>query len=114
MLVSVSGGRTYNDFYKVCEIMNHYAPWITHVNHGGAKGLDTMVENWCIINGIPSTIYLPQYQHANDREAPKRRNIELIRGTAFLLAFPTSQSRGTYHAISVAEKMGIKVYKHDI
>lgn len=114
MHISVSGSRSFNNYQQLNEIMNHFKPWITHVNHGGAQGLDSMVERWCNENSIPTTIYKPQYQHANDRQAPLRRNIDIVRNTSFLLAFPTSDSRGTWHAVNEAKKMGITVYVHNV
>lgn len=114
MYISVSGGRTFNDYVLLDQIMNHYKPWISHVNVGGAKGLDTLVERWCITNNIPFTVYKPQYQNSNDRGAPLRRNFDIVNGTSFLIAFPTSESRGTYDAINKAKNLNIPVYIHNV
>lgn len=114
MIVSVSGGRTYNNYNQLCTIMNHYKPWITHINHGGADGLDKMVESWCKENKIPTTILKPQYQHDHDRGAPLRRNYDIVRDTSFLLAFPTSESKGTWHAVKVAKELNVPVYIHKV
>lgn len=114
MHISVSGGRKFNDYVLLKQIMDHYKPWITCINIGGAKGLDTLVERWCIENNIQYNIFKPQYQHVNDRGAPLRRNFDIINGTSFLLAFPTKESTGTWDAVNKAKKMNIPVYIHNV
>ncbi len=55
----VSGGRTYSDEGYVAFVMKKYQKLakdqgkILVVTQGGARGLDTLVRNWCKAHGVP-------------------------------------------------------------
>lgn len=117
--VSVSGSRECTDYYQIKQIMDHYKPWIKSVNNGGAKGVDSLVERWCVErqcveNNIPTYVFKPVYLNSEDRTAPLRRNMEIVRGTKYLIAFPSVKSRGTWDTIRKAESLGISYRIHRI
>lgn len=57
MILVVTGGRDYDDEETVAKWLKKYVERAGRYNilvvHGGADGLDTLVENWCNVTGIP-------------------------------------------------------------
>lgn len=48
----VTGGRDYNNRDQVNEVMQDLIPPPRLVIHGGARGLDSLVDEWCKARGI--------------------------------------------------------------
>lgn len=75
---------------------------------GGAKGIDTYAKLFAGRHGKPLMEFLPKYE-LYGRTAPLVRNRQIMQEANFVIAFPSDCSRGTYHAIKEAEKLGRKV-----
>jgi hypothetical protein len=75
--VVVTGGRDYSDTAAVDREMKRI---VTRANgrplvviNGGARGLDTLVKEWCEENGIPCiTMFAPWKSHYGKRAGPIR------------------------------------------
>lgn len=76
---------------------------------GGAKGIDTYAKIFAARHKIPLMEYLPQYDKYG-RNAPLVRNRQIMQEANFVVAFPSGDSRGTFHAIKEAEKLNRDVF----
>ena len=56
MIISVTGGREYKDSDRVYSTMDSLleSHKISGVIHGGARGLDSIVDSWCKSRGVHS------------------------------------------------------------
>jgi hypothetical protein len=72
---------------------------------GGAKGIDTLAENWADKNGIQTEIYPPEYKKYG-RAAPLKRNDKIIDAADEILVFWDGKSPGTRYDIERARKQG--------
>lgn len=67
---------------------------ITQVVSGGAKRINTYAKIFAARHHIPLMEFLPQYA-VYGKAAPLRRNAQIIREANIVIAFPSSDSRGT-------------------
>lgn len=95
--------------------MEHYIPPDTTVIiSGGAKGVDTLAEEYAHKKGIPVKIFRPDYKQYGKR-APLIRNKEIVNACDRLIAIWDGKSRGTSFTIHCARSAGkeVKVYYID-
>ena len=71
---------------------------------GGATGVDTYAKLFAGRHHIPLMEYLPDYAKYGIK-APLRRNALIVKEASKVIAFPSADSRGTFHAISEAQKL---------
>ena len=64
---------------------------------GGATGIDTYAKLFAVE-------FLPDYSKYG-KSAPLRRNSQIVKEATNVIAFPSAESRGTFHSISEARKM---------
>lgn len=76
---------------------------------GHAKGADQLGERWCRENLIAYQVWRPEYRDEHDREAPLRRNSDMVASATHLVAFWDGASRGTADVVAKAHKAGLKV-----
>lgn len=87
------------------------------VIHGGQRGVDTLINNWCIRNGV-RVISIPVLFEARGVQDGKERNRFLVTVALALAghfktedvrleAFPGPKSSGTFHCIRHARHFGI-------
>ena len=76
---------------------------VTQVVTGGARGIDSYGIRFAKKYQRPLTIFQPEYSKYG-RSAPLIRNIDIVRIADLIVAFPSKNSRGTYHAIREAKK----------
>ena len=72
---------------------------------GGAKGVDTLAEQYAKAHGIETLIIRPDYSRYG-RSAPIRRNDSIVDYADMVLAFWDGKSRGTKYSIEYAKKIG--------
>ena len=90
-------------------------PWVvTEVVSGGARGTDTMGEQWARAHGIPVKRFAAQWlpdgpKGGIDRGAGLKRNEEMAIYADALLAIWDGNSKGTKHMIRTAEKYGMRI-----
>lgn len=75
---------------------------------GGAKGIDTVAEEYACANGIEVKILKPDYERFG-RAAPLKRNDEMVELADLVIAIWDGKSRGTKHTIDYAKKIGKEV-----
>ena len=67
-------------------------------------GIDTYAKLFAGRHHIPLMEFLPDYSKYG-KSAPLRRNSQIVKEATNVIAFPSAESRGTYHSISEARKM---------
>lgn len=110
--IIVSGSRGITDYRFIKEAIES-SPWfgaIDHVFVGDAKGVDSLVVQWCKENGIGYTIFKADWK-AYGRGAGPLRNSEMVHsGGQALVAVWDGESRGTKNMIALARKNNLPVY----
>lgn len=75
---------------------------------GGARGVDTIAEQYAKAHGIEALIIRPDYERYG-RAAPIRRNDIIVDNADLVLAFWDGSSHGTKYTIDYAKSHGKKV-----
>ena len=102
--VAVIGSRN----IEACDLSAHIPQNCTLIVSGGAKGVDTLAEQYAAEHGIELLTIRPDYRRYG-RGAPLRRNNQIVDHADCVLAFWDGQSKGTKYTIDYAEKTGKKV-----
>lgn len=113
MKLGIVGSRDFDDYrsfktavIKVLEEWKYDISQVEHIVSGGAKGADTLAEQLAKEYGIPTIIFLPQYD-LYQKTAPLIRNTEIVKASTHLIAFPSKTSRGTLDTINKTISKGI-------
>lgn len=77
---------------------------VTQVVSGGAKGIDSYAKRFAEVYTLPLVEYIPEFSKFG-RIAALLRNIDIVKVADIVIAFPSNNSRGTFHAIREAEKL---------
>ena len=85
---------------------------ISCVISGGAKGVDTMAEQWARAQGISVAVVLPDWK-TYGRGAGPERNRRMAGQADALIAIWDGKSRGTRSMIQIAQKANLKVHVFD-
>lgn len=102
MKLLITGSRKITNYETVKqaiqELETREGQKITMLLHGGAKGADTLAENWAQENGIKTHVIKPNYEK-HGKAAPLIRNIELVKLADKTLALYATETRtgGTAH-----------------
>ena len=108
--VAIVGSRGFSDSRllasTMCTVLEHYT--ITEVVSGGARGADTLGEQWAKAHGIPTRVFLPDWNRFG-RSAGFRRNRDIIDNCELCVAFWDGESRGTKSSIDLAKQAGKRV-----
>ena len=72
---------------------------------GGAKGVDTFAKLFAARHHKPYMEFAPQYA-LHGRYATLKRNTQIVKEASTVIAFPSTESKGTYHAIKEAQRLG--------
>lgn len=111
MIVAVVGSRDFNDYRTFFAYMDAFRQNISIdlIVSGGAKGTDSTAYRYAVDKGITFVCHPP---HPEDGYPTKffRRNLRIANHAEVMIAFPKGKSSGTRHAISMAKKLGKKVY----
>lgn len=89
--VLVCGGRTYSDYGKLCEVLDHQDQLgrILLLIHGGAQGADTLAGMWAVDRGVNVKVYPANWGQYGRSAGPKRNQQMLEDGQPDLVvAFP--------------------------
>ena len=115
MIILVTGSRNYNNYEIIKEyVKKHFNKNNDVVIHGGAKGVDSLMERACKEEGIYTKVFRPvnpsipaYYLH---------RNAEMVGLADRVVAFWDGVSRGTKFTIDYAKARGkdVKMIKGDI
>lgn len=105
MKLLICGSRSIKDFD-----LSPYVPEdTTMIISGGAKGIDTVAEEYAVSRNIPTTIIRPDYARYGKFAAPIKRNIRMVDMADSVLAIWDGKSSGTKRTIEYAEKTGKSV-----
>ena len=105
--LAIVGTRSPKLSYKEWEklLLQEISPSdLTLIVSGGATGVDTYAKLFAGRHHIPLMEYLPDYAKYGIK-APLRRNTQIVKEASKVIAFPSADSRGTFHAISEAQKL---------
>ena len=75
---------------------------------GGAKGIDTIAEQYADSHGIQKLIFYPEYEKYG-RAAPLRRNEKMVDISEVILAIWDGESKGTKYTLNYAKKKNKKI-----
>jgi hypothetical protein len=108
--VLVCGGRDYGDQATVYATLDrlHAEHRFTVLIAGGARGADTLAEQWAKDRGIPTEIYMADWKDQGRAAGPIRNQRMLIEGRPDLVvAFPGG--KGTAGMTKLARDAGVAV-----
>lgn len=100
-------GVTYQEWEKLL-LDKINSDEIQMVISGGAKGIDAFAKLFAARNHKPYMEFAPQYS-VYGRYATLKRNTQIIQEASTVIAFPSAESRGTYHSIKEAKRLGRRV-----
>ena len=99
MKVLIAGSRKIVDFD-----LSDYIPKDTElIICGGAKGVDTLAEEYADKHNISKLVLRPRYE-LYGRAAPLKRNKIMVGLADYVLVIWDGESKGTKHTITYAEK----------
>ncbi len=81
---------------------------ISHIVSGGAKGADTLGQQWANKNNIQTIIFYPDFK--NRKRAYHFRNRQIVQESDIIVAFWNGHSTGTKYTINYAKSLEKKVY----
>ena len=101
MKVAVIGSRN----LTVPNLGDYLPAKTTELVSCGAKGVDTSAKEYAEAHGIKLTEFLPDYSKFR-RNAPLKRNLQIIEYADLVLAFWDGKSKGTKYVIDNCNKLG--------
>ncbi len=104
MKIAIIGSRdlkNYDYFLdKLKEALEKYSIKPSLIISGGAKGVDTHAKRYANDNNIELKEFLPDYTKYYFKEAPLKRNDQIIDEADCILAFWNGSSKGTQYVIN--------------
>lgn len=122
--VLVCGGRNYSDKHAVWQTLYGFCddrglwsepdkygnklPSGLTVIHGGARGADSLADQWAVVNWVPFEEYKADWD-THGKKAGILRNIQMLEEGKpdVVIAFPGG--RGTAHMVSISKNAGVEV-----
>lgn len=110
MRLAVVGSRTILDFAVVVAAIEESGfTDISLIVSGGAKGVDSLAEQYARAKGIECRIYKPDWTQYGKR-AGFVRNAHIVNAADALVAVWDGKSKGTMHSVALANERGIPVH----
>ena len=109
MIIAISGCRNYNNYNTIKEYLDNNIKNIDNliIHVGDAKGVDKLVIQYCKNNNIEYKIFYANWNKYGKPAGPIR-NIEMIKNSQKLIAFPSEESKGTISSINIAKNLEIE------
>lgn len=107
MKVAVTGSRDFNDYETLKENISNIKN-ISLIISGGAKGADSLAEQYALENSIDTLIIKPDWKRFN-RGAGLIRNKQIVDSSDMVIAFWDAESKGTAHVIEYAKKQNKEI-----
>ena len=101
MKLLIAGSRSITDF----DLSPHVPADVDLIITGGAKGVDTIAEQYARQRGIPTLTVKPAYEKYG-RAAPLRRDEEMVDMADAVLVIWDGVSRGSRHTAEYARRKG--------
>lgn len=108
MKVAVVGSRGLN-----VDLAEYIPQGVTEIVSGGAKGIDTLAEQYALRHNIPVKIFKPNTKLLG-KWAYLARNDQIVKEADVIVAIWDGESRGTYYTINQAKKHNKPVHVHII
>jgi len=105
VVLGIVGYRKFTDYKKFSKIVDEYVKEIGQpilIVSGGAKGVDTMAEEYAKKHNILTQIFYPDWDKYK-KGAGLMRNTDIIKASTHVLAFPSKKSVGTIDSINKAK-----------
>lgn len=100
--VAVIGSRTFNDREKLYQVLDLFD--IDCIISGGARGADTLAEQYANETNIKTKIYPADWANKG-KAAGFIRNKDIIVDADLVICFWDGTSKGTRHSIKLAHQM---------
>ncbi len=104
MLIAIVGGRDFDDYNKLCRVLEPYKKHCTYEVCGEAKGADSLGRKWAEENNIEVESY-PALWDVHGNAAGPIRNQLMAEESDFIVAFWDGKSRGTKNMIDNCLKL---------
>jgi hypothetical protein len=101
--VAVIGSRTFQD-YSLLKATLDQIPGIQLIVSGGAKGADSLAEQYARENGIETPIFKPDWRK-HGKIAGFLRNTTIVENSDMVVAFWDGVSNGTKNSIQTAGRL---------
>ena len=108
MKLLITGSRQFTDYeglkLAIAAVEKERGKAVTLLLHGGAKGADTLAHRYAEEMGIEVEVILPDYKSHHGKQAPLKRNEELVKRAEVVLALygPRGRKGGTYYTAQKA------------
>ncbi len=106
MKIAVVGSRNFQDYTLLKNTLKNFD--INQIISGGARGADTLAEDYAREKHIPVKIFYPDWQKFG-KAAGFIRNKDIVKNSDMVIAFWDGQSRGTRSSIELAKQYGKNV-----
>ncbi len=103
--LAIVGSRTYPNLNHVHSYVQRLEPYLLEIISGGAIGVDTAAETAAKRLGIPTNIFLPEWERLG-KDAALIRNQHIVDAADAVVAFWDEKSRGTLNSITRARRAG--------
>jgi len=105
MKLAIIGSRTFNNFDLVEQTItnNFVISSITKIISGGAKGADTLAEQWAAAHDKELQVFNAKWGEYG-KSAGFKRNIEIVEAADQVLCFWDGVSAGTASSIELCKK----------
>lgn len=119
MKIAVVGSRDFVDVSLLYKILNDLKEYYNSFDQfdllisGGAKGVDSLAEQYAKEHGIKTKIFLPDYLK-HQQGAPIRRNLLIVKEADLIVAFWNGKSKGTKNVMMTAGKLNKAVLQIDL
>lgn len=108
MRIAVVGSRDFSDYQLLSSTLAPFRKNISVLVSGGARGADSLAEQWANVNGVETLIFKADWEKYG-KSAGMRRNQTIIDNADCVVAFWDGESSGTANSISIARKAGLNV-----
>jgi len=107
MVSAVIGSRSFNDYDLLVRVCRSRG--VSSVVSGGAVGADSLAARFAGSFGLSLRVFYPDYQRFG-RRAPLLRNQLVVSSVQQVVAFWNGSSRGCFHALACARRLGLPCF----
>lgn len=107
--VAIVGSRSFGPLGAVRGFIMQHCTAAKEIVSGGARGVDTCAQESALALGIPTKIYIPDWE-GEGRSAGFKRNVLIIKRAQIVVAFWDGVSRGTRHSLRLAFRYKRRVH----
>lgn len=111
--IAVVGCKSFENFKWIKAVLDTYEPEPFILVSGGAKGVDTLGEEYAKVRGLETIVFPAQWKRYGKAAGPIR-NKQIVDASDRMYAFWDCKSSGTRNSIGLAKKKGIPLFIIDI